>query len=320
MMLLLLLAAVSCEYDLNTILPEDETGYIYMRALSISEDTTVIWLDPTVPVGKTGSPGLDEVQLSLTADGKEVVLERKNGGSGSLKDGAWFTAENFEPGCRLEITASHPGFPVARSSTVVPDMFPECSVKAEVVPFNAEDYVACSSMHGGNNYNHSQALHVFLTFEDDPSARDYYGIRIVRSNGYFKQSQFYMDMDMADFSVNMHNHIMILNPPDVFGPSAYRFNSIVAFSDADFNGQTVTKDYFVPYFEDDHQYNYTYHAELLKLSEGCWRNMEAEFNYSWGNLSYYGQAAIYPYTNVIDGLGAFGAVSPVTVIPLEILQ
>lgn len=319
MMLLLLLAAVSCEYDLHTILPGDDTGYIYMRALTMSEDTTVIWLDPTVPVGKTGSPDLDGVQLRLTADGRDVLLERKEDGSGRMKEGAWFTAEKFEPGCKMEITASHPDFPVAKSSAVIPDMFPECSVKVECVPFNAEDYVAFSDMNGGNVYNHLQALHVFLTFDDDPSARDYYGIRIVRSNGYFRSSQFYIYREeMPDLSVNMDNSIVMFSPSDVFGPSAYRFNTIVAFSDDDFNGKTVTKDYFVPYFEDDHQFHYTYHVELLKLSEGCWRCMEAEFNYVWGNLSYYGQAAIFPYTNIIGGLGAFGAISPVTILPLEI--
>ena len=62
MMLLLLLAAVSCEYNLATILPEDDTGYIYMRALAMSGDTTVIWLDPTIPVGKTGTPDLEGVE------------------------------------------------------------------------------------------------------------------------------------------------------------------------------------------------------------------------------------------------------------------
>ena len=319
MMLLLLLAAVSCEYNLDTTLPDDDTGYIYMRALAMSGDTTVIWLDPTVPVGKTGTPDLEGVQLRMTADGKDVALEIEGGGSRYIKDGAWFTAECFEPGCRLEITASHPDFPVAKASTVVPDMFPECSVNAERVPFNAEDYVACSNMNGGSVYYHTQALHVFLTFKDDPSTRDYYGLRIVRSNGYFLSSQFYMDRNMPELSVNMENHIMILSPTDVFGPSAAdRFDNIVAFSDADFNGQTVTKDYFVPYFEDDEKYHYTYYVELLKLSEGSWRCMEAEFNYAWGNMSYYGQAAIYPYTNIIGGLGAFGAVSPITVLPLEI--
>ena len=35
-------------------------------------------------------------------------------------------------------------------------------------------------------------------------------------------------------------------------------------------------------------------------------------------MNYYGQASIYPYTNIIGGIGAFGAISPVTVIPLEI--
>ena len=30
----------------------------------------------------------------------------------------------------------------------------------------------------------------------------------------------------------------------------------------------------------------------------------------------YGQAAIYPYTNVIGGIGAFGAISPITSMDL----
>lgn len=45
--------------------------------------------------------------------------------------------------------------------------------------------------------------------------------------------------------------------------------------------EDLFRDYFVPYFKDDHKDHYTYHVELMKLSEGCWRNMEAEFNYSW---------------------------------------
>ena len=56
--------------------------------------------------------------------------------------------------------------------------------------------------------------------------------------------------------------------------------------------------------------------ELLKMSQECWRCVEADFNMIMNDFSEYGQAAIYPYTNVIGGIGAFGAISPITSMDL----
>lgn len=318
MMLLLLSAAVSCEYTLDRYLCEDETGYIYLQGLVVPGDTTIVSLYSTVPVGQTRQADIGKAQIHMTADGREVLLEKSDGNTGTVPEGVFYTSESFSPGCRLEITVSHPDLPSVRTVTEVPEMFPECSVEVRKIAMSTQEYLAMSDMNGGSTYHHSEALRVRLKFQDDPSRKDYYGLRIIRDNGFFPQSQYYVsDPFDNSLSVNMENHIMILSPGDVFGPSMYD-RSTVIFSDEDFDGKTAVKEYIVPFFKDDEKWTYTYRMELIKLSDEFWRCSEAYMNYCLNVMNYYGQASIYPYTNIIGGIGAFGAISPVTVIPLEI--
>lgn len=317
-MLLLLSAAVSCEYTLDRYLCEDETGYIYLQGLAVPGDTTIVSIYSTVPVGKTHQADIGRAQIHMTADGREVLLEKSDGDTGTLPEGVYFTTESFPPGCRLEIDVSHPDLPSARTATVVPDVFPECSVEVRTVSMSTQEYLAMSEMNGGSTYLHSEALRVRLEFKDDPSSKDFYGLRIIRDDGFFSHAQYYVsDPFDNSLSVNMENHIMILTTREVFGPNKYN-RSVVMFSDDDFDGKTAVKEYIVPFFKDDGKWTYTYRMELIKLSEEFWRCSEAYLNYCMNVMNYYGQASIYPYTNIIGGVGAFGAVSPVTVIPLEI--
>ena len=161
-------------------------------------------------------------------------------------------------------------------------------------------------------------LGVRLTFTDDPSDRDYYAMWIFRSyQGVYSRAEYFVNQkDFQSLSVNMDSHPMLVQLYYTFGEAAYRRPSacMIAFSDVDFDGERVTKEFLVPYYPGDPKY--TYHIELLKMSQECWRCVEADFNMIMNDFSEYGQAAIYPYTNVIGGIGAFGAISPITSMDL----
>lgn len=317
-LILLLFAAVSCEYTLDGLPSVDSTGYICIQALAVQGDTTVIHIRSTAPLDQETPVDIDGAEIRLTADGREVGLERNDGVTRSFPQGMYFTSESFAPGCRLEITASHPELPAAKTSTEIPGAFPAHSVQAIRTLINPEEYIAFSDQSGGNIYSFPDAVRVRITFTDDPSSRNIYGLRIVCNNGYFDRSQYYMTYSERLLSVNEENHTMIINPSSVFGKTAYNVERMVMFSDAEFNGETVTKEYLVPLFKDMPKFEHTYRLELFMLSEGFWRCAESEYNLSAGGLGEFGQQSLFPYTNVAGGLGAFGAVSALTVETLQI--
>lgn len=316
-MILLLFAAVSCEYTLDGLPEGDSNGYLCIQAVAVQGDTTVIHLRSTAPLDQETPVDIEGAELRLTADGREVVLERNDGVTGSFAQGLYFTAESFEPGCRLEITASHPELPSAKASTVVPAPFPEHSVQTVKTLINPEEYIAYSSP-GGSIYHFPDAVRVRITFTDDPSCRNGYGLRIVRSNGYFNHSEYYMSYSERSLSVNDENHIMIIAPSSTFGKTSYNLGTMVMFSDDDFNGETVTKEYLVPLFSDTPERKHTYRLELCMLSEEFWRCAESEYIRGSAALTEFGLQPIFPYTNIAGGLGAFGAVSSMTVEALQI--
>ena len=316
--MLTLLAAMSCEYEIDIKRSADETGRIVLHSLAGLGDTTVVNVDAALPVGSSDVVDLGLIRVRLKADGKDVFLHRNHGVSSTFPDGAFFTTEKFEPGCRLDVEASHPELPSVMASTVVPEAFPDFIVGLEEVDIDLDQYLAMSAPNSGGWMGDPEAMRVRLTFTDDPSDRDYYAVWIFRSyqDVYSRAEYFVNQKDFQSLSVNMDSHPMLVQLYYTFGEAAYRRPSacMIAFSDVDFDGERTTKEFLVPYYPGDPKY--TYHMELLKMSQECWRCVEADFNMIMNDFSEYGQAAIYPYTNVIGGIGAFGAISPITSMDL----
>ena len=316
--MLTLLAAMSCEYEIDIKRSADETGRIVLHSLAGLGDTTVVHVDAALPVGSSDVVDMGLIRVRLKADGKDVFLHRNHGVSSTFPDGAFFTTEKFEPGCRLDVEASHPELPSVRASTVVPEAFPDFIVGLEEVDIDLDQYLAMSAPNSGGWMGDPEAMRVRLTFTDDPSDRDYYAVWIFRSyQGVYSRAEYFVNQkDFQSLSVNMDSHPMLVQLYYTFGEAAYSRPSagMIAFSDVDFDGERVTKEFLVPYYPGDPKY--TYHMELLKMSQECWRCVEADFNMIMNDFSEYGQAAIYPYTNVIGGIGAFGAISPITSMDL----
>ena len=316
--MLTLLAAMSCEYEIDIKRSADETGRIVLHSLAGLGDTTVVNVDAALPVGSSDVVDLGLIRVRLKADGKDMFLHRNHGVSSTFPDGAFFTTEKFEPGCRLDVEASHPELPSVSASTVVPEAFPDFIVGLEEVDIDLDQYLAMSAPNSGGWMGDPEAMRVRLTFTDDPSDRDYYAVWIFRSyQGDYSRAEYFVNQkDFQSLSVNMDSHPMLVQLYYTFGEAAYRRPSacMIAFSDVDFDGERVTKEFLVPYYPGDPKY--TYHMELLKMSQECWRCVEADFNMIMNDFSEYGQAAIYPYTNVIGGIGAFGAISPITSMDL----
>lgn len=318
--MLTLLTAMSCEYAIDIEMDVDKTGRILIRSLAGLGDTTVVYVDATLPIGSTDKVDAELITVRLMADGEEVLLDRNDGVSRTFPEGAYFTTEKFPSGCRLDIEATHPDLPSAKASTVVPDVFPEHIVELDEVDIDLGQYLAMSSPESGGWMGNPEAMRVRLTFTDDSASRDYYAVWIFR--GYYgvpdRAEYFVNHKNFQSLSVNMDSHPMLVQFGDTFGAAAYvRANAcMVAFSDVDFDGMTVTKEFLVPYYPDDPKY--TYHMELIRMSEECWRCVEADFNIWMNDFAEYGQAALYPYTNVIGGIGAFGAISPIISMTLEL--
>ena len=316
--LLTFLAAISCEYEIEIRTDPDETGRILIQSLAGLGDTTVVYVDATLPVGSPDTVDLGLMRVRLKADGKDVFLHRNHGVSRTFPDEAFFTTEKFEPGCRLDVEASHPELPSANASTVVPDAFPDYIVELDEVDIDLGHYLAMSAPNSGGWMGDPEAMRVRLTFTDEASSRDYYAVWIFRGYyGIYDRAEYYVNhKSYQSLSVNMDSHPMLVQLFYTFGDAAYMrsHDCLVAFSDVDFDGEKVTKEFLVPYYPGDKKF--TYHMDLIRMSPECWRCVEADFNMIMNDFAEYGQAAIYPYTNVIGGIGAFGAISPITSMDL----
>lgn len=328
LIVVLLAAAASCENTLLSLNGMDDRPIMVMNILPGLGDTTVLVIDIASPVGNAGSEGEASIDhISITADGKEVKLERNDGSASGLEIGMLFTDQPFPPGCRLDISASGAGIPPAKAATTIPEAFPEFSCDLEWTKVDPGTYGAYPDMSGKYQLKSPDVVRMNLKFTDNAETEDFYGVMIVPEEMVFHNDELsginicessYVKKGYNSLSVDKDRLVMIFNPRNHFGKSwnKWPLNSFVIFSDFDFNGKQAEKEFLFINQEDytysenpATRYEFRYRLLLLRLSEEFYRYAESSIIYQTSDLMQFGQAPYFPYTNVAGGAGTFSGLT-----------
>lgn len=328
LIVVLLAAAVSCEKTRLSLNGMNDRPLVVMNVFPGLSDTTIVTVDIAGPVGKTETDEDASIgHIGMTADGKEVKLERNDGSLSGVKVGTLFTEQTFPPGCRLEISASGTGIPSAKAVTTIPEAFPEFSYDLEWTKVDPGTYGASSDMTGYYILKSPDVVRIRLKFKDNGGTEDYYGVMIVPEEHVFYNDELtdinaressYVKKHNNSLSVDRDRTLMIFNPLNCFRDSwnMRPRNSFVIFPDFGFNGKETEKEFLFVNQEDytytadpARRYEFHYRLLLLKLSEEFYRYAESCIIYPSSDLMQFGQAPYFPYTNVAGGAGTFSGLT-----------
>lgn len=312
--LLLTFIAASCVYQVDHLRGEDEDGVLNVQMLAGLKDTTVIYLSSTIPMSSIDDIGsavvpVGDARVEVTIDGKPVHVagleyERKL----SEREKFFLITDRISPGDRIELRAECPGLDPVSAGTAVPVLPPEFEFEAELLTMDLEDFLEYDDKHSGYRNSGSDAVRFRLTFKDDPETEDYYAVRLNKHNPAYGTSLSGFLLKSDNFlSVYETERLYLFTLEDIFSRSVsglYSDRCMTCFSDAEFNGMKVTKEYMMHHIP---KYYDHYNIQLFKLSEEMYRAAESVWFLYMNDLAYFGQATLYPYTNVAGGTGCLGA-------------
>lgn len=312
--LLVSFIAASCVYQVDHLRGEDEEGVLNVQVLAGLKDTTLIYLSSTLPISsiddiESSVVPIGNARVDVTIDGKPArVIELEPDVKLSERERFFMIPDAMSPGARIELHASCPGLEPVSAETTLPSLPPEFEVETELFSMNLEGFLEYDDKNSGYRTSDFGAVRFSLTFKDDPETEDYYGVRLFKHNPENGSSSSGFLLKRDNFlSVYETERIYLFTLDDIFSrfiSGLYSDRCMTCFSDVDFNGRLVTKEYMmnhVPEFYDH------YNIQFFKLSEEMYRAAESVWFLYMNELAYFGQATIFPYTNIAGGTGCLGA-------------
>lgn len=161
--LLFVVFTVSCDsyFDIGDLVSEER---LVMYCMPVAgQDTTVIQLSKSMPIGVSGLPafGLSGAEVSFTVNGigKEVCWSEA--GEGCVPELCYYSICPIKAGDRVEVSATFKGLPTVKGVSVIPDSFPVDRI--ELICKSVEDML----------------MQTRVKFIDPAGTDDYFGIKMV---------------------------------------------------------------------------------------------------------------------------------------------
>ena len=157
----LLLASCNSYFDPEGLYPEEKLVLYCMP--NPNQDSIVIQLSKSVPVTATGTPplGIPKANIDFMVNGEKQHVYWNENRTENLPPQCYYVLNNLKEGDKIEIFAGSRDLTPVTSSTVIPTSFPLEDIELAIKP---ED---------------TPKLQFRVTFRDNASTDDYYGIRIV---------------------------------------------------------------------------------------------------------------------------------------------
>lgn len=175
LMLSLVVMALSCDRLVD--FPAEETGKIYVNAIMTDTGDSRMQIAVSQPVGGTAGISGKNMEVSLTADGETVELTRE---SGTLSEGmlAYKTDARFSAGQELAFQASCDGLPSVHAKVVVPAEIPEIQIfKSETDSYRTDS--------PGQQIDGIRRLWQFhVRLDETPYEGSYIGVQVIRRKMY----------------------------------------------------------------------------------------------------------------------------------------
>lgn len=297
-------------------------------------DTTFFILQATTPLAGTPEPVITSGEtVEVQVNGQPLVLEKNYR---SLEDRIQYysTKYEFEPGDKVETVASVPGAGTVSASCVVPELFPNYTWSAKIIPGNGEaktliveiDYA--DSGHGGyfgsvvSQYIEEESQREEI---DSETGEKHWGDIMHSSHIEYLSPCAMTEIEGLSFdsddpvtvtpmyfntlSNNTGDYRRVQIWSDAFSPSKAKERRKMTFASRCYEHPAVRE-----YHGDNGQLvawaktKYKYRLTLYHFSESCYNYLKAQYNKSHDEFSGLGLApASFVYTNVRGGAGVCGA-------------
>lgn len=314
-------AVSSCRYTFDLTGLSDK-GKIYMMCIPGGSDTTIFELKSTVPLTDAGTKPVpvENATVSFSVNGTPENLLLSDGSDPRIPEGSFYTLKKFSAGEILDFSASAEGLGDISTETVVPDRFPDVLTEIGL----ETEY---------NSFGQYDALALKVSFRDDPSGKDFYGI-MVQGQVYYVRN---FDTGQEDFPAEDYCYFPYVFTDDTMDMSSekpeLRINytggnrlnedssdpEMLLFNDGSFNGRIMELSVNTNYIQDCRYTMNTgtvecrsrYRFILFKLSPEIYDSIKAWYNRSYGlpYVEYAMSSPSFVYTNIRGGLGFFGAVN-----------
>lgn len=324
---LLLALFASCEEKVP--FPVEETGRIYVNAMMTDDGMSRVDVAVSQPLGGA-EPAFADVTLRVTADGQPVELIRDvEQTDGSVL--SYYSETPLSSGQKLVLEAEAEGLPTVRSETLMPESVPHAEViQEEVVSFKDDA--------PGQSMNGMKSLWQFSVSMPEDLDDEYFGLQVLKRKRYELKGNvppgyesFYGAQD-GIVEVDDLYYDTQLDGNGAF--SSVRPEMIVGYSGGDMLVSKASllqdgcvlrvtvypeKRYLLEgsyggsdperYYE-IYEY-YEYMIKVLRLSDQAYNYFRSRYMAEEADIPIHlGFTPVtYTYTNVVGGIGIFGAAS-----------
>lgn len=306
----LTLGSCTSHFDLEGI--EAEEKLVVYCLPTAGCDTTIIQVSKTVPLQSSGLPprGIPGAFIDFCVNGERQEVQWAEMTTGMVPRESYYVVRKLNVGDRIDIVAEAKGLTAVTSSSVVPGPFP--FVKAESGETSDED---------------GKWLQFRVTFRDDASTEDYYGIRVLRVVNYTDsiRSSWEDKWNCSTYTrvyvqhPNVSGEPLLNNKVGLDATFDFDYNyyqDLCVWDDKRISGEEytlkigVTPTYDVVYENNGNIYRqkFSYKLCLYRLSPDLYSFLKSMSDIGSNELGQNGLAPIRShFSNIINGFGIVGA-------------
>lgn len=305
----MLLSACDTYFDLDmTDIKPVAVLYCFPQA---GTDTTYIQLSQSIPLPDPGWPvdGIPGADITFTVNGEPREVRWADEELPSVPEYCYYAVGPIAEGDVVSIEARLGDLPPVSSTTVVPPAFPLVNLSTEIVKSS------------------SDLLQFRITFRDDRSTDDYYGVRVVRRStsipigSSYDESSIHWSEYPITFYYDINSDPLLFNRmglDETFETEYYRLDDIYIWEDLLISGKDYTLTLNTYYYKPsdwETEWNGTkyrneesYRITLYRLSREFYQYLKSYNDVMNNDLGQDGLAPLGTVlTNIRGGYGIAGA-------------
>ena len=160
----LLIILSSCTYEFSIDNIEAKRKPVIFCMPNTLSDTTLIQVSQSMTVNNKGTNSSAKPDITFKLNGVEKEIKYTDKATDLLPANSYYVLGKLKEGDKIDMEASYPDIPTAKSRTVIPQPF----------PLDKWDMILKDSSYG-------REIQFRITFTDNAETKDYYGMRIVRN-------------------------------------------------------------------------------------------------------------------------------------------
>lgn len=300
----LLITLSSCTYEFNIDDVEAKRKPVIFCMPNTIGDTTLIQVSQSMSVNNKGTNTAVRPDISFKLNGEEKEIKYTDKATELLPANSYYVLGKLKEGDKIDMEASYPDMPTAKSSTIIPQPF----------PLDKWDMILKDGTYG-------REIQFRISFTDNAKTKDYYGVRIVHKHidwSYYPEYDLeYNDIETWGIWLNLDEEPLLSKKvgfDEIFDILKHHYQDIYLWDDTVLNGKSYTLHLGTYYREDyDNEYSkeFTYYKiYLYRFSEETYKYLKSINDIDNNELGEYGLAPIRShYTNIENGIGLLGGCS-----------